>query len=87
MHPFEDEMRECLARDPSSPRFSSPCHSVFAGILLHSICSQRKSIPEEGKRGQLLQGPREPSATAEEPRVAQDPVQSSGSEEVRQDGA
>lgn len=60
--------------------------SVAAGILLHSICSQRKGIPEEGKRGQLLQGPRESSATAEGPRVAQDPGQSSGSEKVRQGG-
>ncbi|XP_036926047.1 rRNA methyltransferase 1, mitochondrial [Sturnira hondurensis] len=60
--------------------------SVAAGILLHSICSQRKGIPEERKRGQLLQGPRESSAMAEGPRVAQDPGQSSGSEKVRQDG-
>ncbi|KAF6095509.1 mitochondrial rRNA methyltransferase 1 [Phyllostomus discolor] len=60
--------------------------SVAAGILLHSICSQRKSIPEEGKRGQLLQGPRESSAMAEGPRVAQDPGQSSGPEKVRQGG-
>ncbi|XP_019588067.2 rRNA methyltransferase 1, mitochondrial isoform X2 [Rhinolophus sinicus] len=59
--------------------------SVAAGILLHSICSQRKGFSEE-KKGQLLQGPRGPSATSEEPTVVQHPGLSSGSEKERQDG-
>ncbi|XP_066219303.1 rRNA methyltransferase 1, mitochondrial isoform X1 [Saccopteryx leptura] len=52
--------------------------SVAAGILLHSICSQRKGFSEEGKRGQLLQDSREPSAIAEGSTVAQPPGLSSG---------
>ncbi|KAK1331289.1 hypothetical protein QTO34_009240 [Cnephaeus nilssonii] len=60
--------------------------SVAAGILLHSICRQRKRFPEEGKRGQHLQDPRVPSATAEGPRLPQHPGLSSGSERERQDG-
>lgn len=60
--------------------------SVAAGILLHSICSQRKGFPEEGKRGQHLRDPREHSATAEGPGLPQHPGLSSGSERERQDG-
>lgn len=60
--------------------------SVAAGILLHSICSQRKGFSEKKKRGQLLQGTRGPSATSEEPTVAQHPGLSAGSEKERQDG-
>ncbi|XP_037665805.1 rRNA methyltransferase 1, mitochondrial isoform X2 [Choloepus didactylus] len=47
--------------------------SVAAGILLHSICSQRKGFPAEGEREQLLQDPEDPSATSERPKVTQDP--------------
>lgn len=60
--------------------------SVAAGILLHSICSQRKGFPQEGKRGQHLQDLQEPSAMAEGPRLPQHPGLSSGSERERQDG-
>nr|XP_006213378.2 rRNA methyltransferase 1, mitochondrial [Vicugna pacos] len=60
--------------------------SVAAGILLHSICSQRKGVPAEGERKQLLQDPQEPSASSAGPRVAQHPGRSSGSEKERQDG-
>ncbi|XP_012382023.2 rRNA methyltransferase 1, mitochondrial isoform X2 [Dasypus novemcinctus] len=42
--------------------------SVAAGIILHTICSQRK-----GQRWQHLQDPQEPSATSERPEGAQDP--------------
>ncbi|XP_002923430.1 rRNA methyltransferase 1, mitochondrial isoform X3 [Ailuropoda melanoleuca] len=58
--------------------------SVAAGILLHSICSQRKGFPVEGKREHLLQDPQEPSATSEGPGVARHPGPSSGSEQERQ---
>uniref|UniRef100_A0A9L0KBL0 rRNA methyltransferase 1, mitochondrial n=1 Tax=Equus asinus TaxID=9793 RepID=A0A9L0KBL0_EQUAS len=60
--------------------------SVATGILLHSICSQRKAFPAEQKRGKLLQDPQEPPATSEGPRVAQQPGLSSGSEKERHDG-
>ncbi|XP_032946206.1 rRNA methyltransferase 1, mitochondrial [Rhinolophus ferrumequinum] len=60
--------------------------SVAAGILLHSICSQRKGFSEEKKRGQLLQGPRGHSAASEEPTVVRHPGLSTGSEKERQDG-
>ncbi|XP_004685081.1 PREDICTED: rRNA methyltransferase 1, mitochondrial [Condylura cristata] len=65
------------------PGFESLNVSVAAGILLHSICSQRKGFPAEGKRGQLLQESQEPSRTCERPR---DPGLSSSSEKERQDG-
>ncbi|XP_004434884.1 PREDICTED: rRNA methyltransferase 1, mitochondrial [Ceratotherium simum simum] len=68
------------------PGFESLNVSVAAGILLHSICSQRKGFPAERKRGQLLQDPQEPSAMSKGPRVAQHPGLSSGSEKERQDG-
>ncbi|XP_032284645.1 rRNA methyltransferase 1, mitochondrial [Halichoerus grypus] len=61
--------------------------SVAAGILLHSICSQRKGFPAEGKREHLLQDPGEPSATSEGPGVAQHPGLASGSEQERQNGS
>uniref|UniRef100_A0A9L0SPT2 Mitochondrial rRNA methyltransferase 1 n=1 Tax=Equus caballus TaxID=9796 RepID=A0A9L0SPT2_HORSE len=60
--------------------------SVATGILLHSICSQRKAFPAEQKRGKLLQDPQEPPATSEGPRVAQQPGLSSGSEKERHVG-
>ncbi|KAM8813602.1 LOW QUALITY PROTEIN: rRNA methyltransferase 1, mitochondrial [Rhynchonycteris naso] len=58
--------------------------SVAAGILLHSICSQRKGFSEERKRGQLLQDSQEPSVIADGSKVAQPPGLSSG-EKKRQD--
>ncbi|XP_047564526.1 rRNA methyltransferase 1, mitochondrial [Lutra lutra] len=61
--------------------------SVAAGILLHSICSQRKGSPGEGKREHLLQDPREPSTTSEGPGLAQHPGLSSGSEQEKQNGS
>ncbi|OWK13894.1 MRM1, partial [Cervus elaphus hippelaphus] len=60
--------------------------SVAAGILLHSICSQRKGFPVEGRREQLPQDPQDPSAASEAASVAQHPGPSSGSEQKRQDG-
>ncbi|KAG8520192.1 rRNA methyltransferase 1, mitochondrial, partial [Galemys pyrenaicus] len=68
------------------PGFESLNVSVATGILLHSICSQRKGFPAEGKRVQLLQESQDPSTTHERPRVAQNPGLSPGSEEERQDG-
>lgn len=68
------------------PGFESLNVSVAAGILLHSICSQRKGFPAVGKRGQLLQDSQECSTTSEGPRMAQDPGLSFGSEKGRQDG-
>ncbi|MXQ84483.1 hypothetical protein E5288_WYG020719 [Bos mutus] len=59
--------------------------SVAAGILLHSICSQRKGFPVERRREQLLHDPQDPSASSEAARVAQHPGLSSGSEKKRQD--
>ncbi|XP_032177933.1 rRNA methyltransferase 1, mitochondrial [Mustela erminea] len=61
--------------------------SVAAGILLHSICSQRKGSSGEQKREHLLQDPREPSTTSEGPGLAQHPGLSSGSEQERQNGS
>ncbi|XP_062968568.1 rRNA methyltransferase 1, mitochondrial [Cynocephalus volans] len=58
--------------------------SVAAGILLHSICSQRKGFPAEGERRQLLQDPEEPSSVSEGLRVAQPPGLSSRSDKKRQ---
>lgn len=52
--------------------------SVAAGIFLHTICSQRKGFPEERKRPQHLQDPRELSAMAQGPRLPQHPGLSSG---------
>ncbi|XP_058903566.1 rRNA methyltransferase 1, mitochondrial [Kogia breviceps] len=52
--------------------------SVAAGILLHSICSQRKGFPVEGKRELPLQDPQDPSASSEVPRMARHPGLSSG---------
>lgn len=60
--------------------------SVAAGILLHSICSQRKGFPVEGRREQLLHDPQDPSASSEAARAAQHPGLSSGSEKESQDG-
>ncbi|KAM7231530.1 hypothetical protein CapIbe_016291 [Capra ibex] len=60
--------------------------SVAAGILLHSICSQRKGFPVEGRREQLLHDPQDPSASSEAARAAQHPGLSSGSEKKSQDG-
>lgn len=59
--------------------------SVAAGILLHSICSQRKGFPVERRREQLLHDPQDPLASSEAARVAQHPGLSSGSEKKRQD--
>ncbi|XP_077021171.1 rRNA methyltransferase 1, mitochondrial [Tamandua tetradactyla] len=61
--------------------------SVAAGILLHSICTQRKGFPGEGKREQLFRDTEEPSAMSDEPKVAQDPRLFSGSEKKRQNGS
>lgn len=61
------------------PRLDSLNVSVATGILLHSICSQRKGFPAEEERGQHLQEPQEPSAIPEGLRVAQHPGPSSGS--------
>ncbi|XP_024897485.1 rRNA methyltransferase 1, mitochondrial isoform X1 [Pteropus alecto] len=58
--------------------------SVAAGIILHSICSQRKGFVGDGKREQIHQDSQEPSATSEGPRVAQHPGQSSGSEKEKE---
>lgn len=52
--------------------------SVATGILLHSICSQRKGFPAEEERAQLPQDP-----PAEGARVAQHPGLSLGSENQR----
>ncbi|XP_008065137.1 rRNA methyltransferase 1, mitochondrial [Carlito syrichta] len=60
--------------------------SVAAGILLHSICSQRKDFPATEKRGQLPQDPQEPSVRSEGLNVAQHPGLSSRSGNERQDG-
>lgn len=60
--------------------------SVCAGILLHSICSQRKGFLAVEKTEKLLQDPQEPPATSEGLRVAQHPELSSGSEKERQNG-
>ncbi|CAI9162582.1 unnamed protein product [Rangifer tarandus platyrhynchus] len=60
--------------------------SVAAGILLHSICSQRKGFPVEGGREQLPQDPQDPLAASEAASVARHPGLSSGSKEKRQDG-
>nr|KAF6457590.1 mitochondrial rRNA methyltransferase 1 [Rousettus aegyptiacus] len=60
--------------------------SVAAGIILHSICSQRKGFSGDGKREQILQDSQEPLVTPEGPRAAQHPRLSSGSEKQRQDG-
>lgn len=60
--------------------------SVAAGILLHSICSQRKGFLAVEKTQKLLQDPQEPPATSEGLRVAQQPELSSGSEKERQNG-
>nr|XP_055185374.1 rRNA methyltransferase 1, mitochondrial isoform X1 [Nyctereutes procyonoides] len=62
------------------PELESLNVSVAAGILLHSICCQRKDFPMGRKREHLLQDPREPSATSEGPGLAQHPGLSSGSE-------
>ncbi|XP_003929121.1 rRNA methyltransferase 1, mitochondrial isoform X2 [Saimiri boliviensis] len=70
-----------LPRRPLPPGFESLNVSVVAGILLHSICSQRKGFPAEGERRQLLQDPQEPSARSEGLSVAQHPGLSLGSEE------
>uniref|UniRef100_A0A8C3WNF5 rRNA methyltransferase 1, mitochondrial n=1 Tax=Catagonus wagneri TaxID=51154 RepID=A0A8C3WNF5_9CETA len=60
--------------------------SVAAGILLHSICSQRKGFPTEQKREQqLLQDPQKP-ALSERPRVTQHPGLRSGSAKQKQNG-
>ncbi|KAM4843222.1 rRNA methyltransferase 1, mitochondrial [Thomomys bottae] len=53
--------------------------SVAAGILLHSICSQRKGLSVEKEREQLLQDPPEPSAMSEGVTVAQHSALSSES--------
>ncbi|XP_047401063.1 LOW QUALITY PROTEIN: rRNA methyltransferase 1, mitochondrial [Sciurus carolinensis] len=58
--------------------------SVAAGILLHSICSQRKGFPAVEKREKLLQDSQESPATSEGLRVTQHPELSSGSEKERQ---
>lgn len=60
------------------PGFESLNVSVAAGILLHSICSQRKGFSAEEERGQLLQDP-----PSEELRVAEQPGLSSESERER----
>lgn len=61
--------------------------SVAAGILLHSICSQRKGFPVEQKREQhLLQDPQEPWPLSEGPSLTQHPGLCSGSAKQRQDG-
>ncbi|KAM9208752.1 rRNA methyltransferase 1, mitochondrial isoform 1-T1 [Dugong dugon] len=73
-----------LPRRQLPPGLESLNVSVAAGILLHSICSQRKGFPAEGERDQLLQDAPESSATFKEPRVAQHPGLSSGSEKERQ---
>ncbi|KAM6174394.1 rRNA methyltransferase 1, mitochondrial [Erethizon dorsatum] len=57
--------------------------SVAAGILLHSICSQRKGFPAEEERRQLLQ---DPPAMSEGLRVAPHPGLSLGSEKERHKG-
>ncbi|XP_013374883.1 PREDICTED: rRNA methyltransferase 1, mitochondrial [Chinchilla lanigera] len=57
--------------------------SVAAGILLHSICSQRKGFPAGEERGQLLQ---DPPATSQGLTVAQHPGLSSGSGKERHSG-
>lgn len=55
--------------------------SVAAGILLHSICSQRKGFPAEGVRQHLLQDSQEPPDPSEGLREHQHPGLSLGSEE------
>ncbi|XP_055113035.1 rRNA methyltransferase 1, mitochondrial [Symphalangus syndactylus] len=73
-----------LPRRQLPPGLESLNVSVAAGILLHSICNQRKGFPTEGERRQLLQDPREPSARSEGLSMAQHPGLSSGSEKERQ---
>ncbi|XP_049715422.1 rRNA methyltransferase 1, mitochondrial isoform X1 [Elephas maximus indicus] len=75
-----------LPRRQLPPGLESLNVSVAAGILLHSICSQRKGVAAEREREQLLQDPPEFSTTLKEPRVAQHPGLSSGSEKERQNG-
>ncbi|KAM6163634.1 rRNA methyltransferase 1, mitochondrial [Rhynchocyon petersi] len=58
--------------------------SVAAGILLHSICSQRKRFSAEEEREQP---PQVSSATIRRPRVAQYSGLSSGSEQERRNGS
>ncbi|XP_004870459.1 rRNA methyltransferase 1, mitochondrial isoform X1 [Heterocephalus glaber] len=60
------------------PRLESLNVSVATGILLHSICSQRKGFSAEEERGQLLQDP-----PVEGLRLAQHPGLCSGSERER----
>ncbi|XP_007946079.1 rRNA methyltransferase 1, mitochondrial [Orycteropus afer afer] len=73
-----------LPRQQLPPGLESLNVSVAAGILLHSICSQRKGLPAEGGREQLLQDPLESSATFEVPRAAQPPGLSTKAEKERQ---
>lgn len=89
VRPFKDEMRSAGVWSFLFSVLSLPfvLLSVGAGILLHSICSQRKGFPVEGTREHLLQDPREPSATSEGPGVARHPGLSSGSEQERQNGS
>ncbi|XP_006833691.1 PREDICTED: rRNA methyltransferase 1, mitochondrial [Chrysochloris asiatica] len=58
--------------------------SVAAGILLHSICSQKKGFPAKGETEQLHQDLPVSSVTVERPRVAQHSSLSLPSEEERQ---
>ncbi|XP_069882832.1 rRNA methyltransferase 1, mitochondrial isoform X1 [Dipodomys merriami] len=60
--------------------------SVATGILLHAICSQRKGLPVEQERGQLLQDPQDPSAMFERVTVAQHSALSSESEKQSPSG-
>ncbi|PNI47495.1 MRM1 isoform 2 [Pan troglodytes] len=73
-----------LPRRQLPPGLESLNVSVAAGILLHSICSQRKGFPTEGERRQLLQDPQELSARSEGLSMAQHPGLSSGPEKERQ---
>ncbi|XP_048222348.1 rRNA methyltransferase 1, mitochondrial [Perognathus longimembris pacificus] len=60
--------------------------SVAAGILLHSICSQRKGLPVDQEREQLLQDSPEPSAMSEGVTEAWHSTLSSESERQRPRG-
>ncbi|XP_006899538.1 PREDICTED: rRNA methyltransferase 1, mitochondrial [Elephantulus edwardii] len=66
-----------------SPGLESLNVSVAAGILLHSISSQRRSFSAGGEREQFPQEPLESSANIRGSRAAPHPGLSSGSEKER----